>query len=169
MTYHVNETDSELAVERAQEVFFEEHDKRYYSKIAICKTRIIMIIDKIIIHCSDTPNGRDNNAEDIHRYHLEKGWSGIGYNHVIRIDGSIENGRPHYWIGSHARGHNATSLGICLIGTDSFSNHQWYALEKLILELKQQYPDAKVIGHNEVSSKTCPGFNVQDWLNEAFK
>jgi len=118
----------------------------------------------IIIHCSASPNGRDDRAADIHRWHREKGYDGIGYHYVICVDGVVEVGRPEYWIGAHARGHNTGSIGVCLIGTDSFSSKQWGALEALIQSLLFKYNDAKVIGHNEISTKTCPGFDVQDWL-----
>ena len=121
------------------------------------------MIDKIVIHCSATTNGRHHTAEDIHRWHKERGWSGIGYHYVIRVDGVLDSGRPHYWTGSHAKGHNTNSIGICLIGTDDFNEQQWAILEMLVSKLLHEYPLADVIGHNEVSDKQCPGFNVQEW------
>ena len=128
-------------------------------------------ITEIIIHCSDSPNGKDIRASDIHDWHTSppRNWDGIGYHHVICVDGDIEDGRPHYWVGAHAKGHNTNSIGICLIGRDEFNKSQIYMLECLIHMLKQDYPNAKVIGHNEVSNKTCPNFDVQKWYNETFK
>lgn len=123
---------------------------------------------KIILHCSATPNGRYHNAEDIHRWHLENGWDGIGYHYVITPKGELQAGRPEYWMGSHARGNNAGSIGICLIGTDEFNIDQWSVLKKLLTKLSGKYIDAKIIGHNEISNKTCPGFDVQEWLNNEF-
>ena len=119
---------------------------------------------EIIIHCSATPNGRHTTAEDIHRWHKEKGWDGIGYHYVIRTDNKLDVGRPEYWTGAHAKGHNKDSIGICMIGTDVYNSDQWKVLANLILELLFKYPEAKVIGHNEVSDKSCPGFDVQWWL-----
>lgn len=122
------------------------------------------MIKEIIIHCSATPNGRDDRAADIHRWHLEKGWDGIGYHYVICVGGKLEVGRPEYWQGAHARGHNKDSLGVCLIGTDKFDNGQWETLETLTNLLLKKYGELKISGHNEVSNKTCPGFDVQKWL-----
>ena len=122
------------------------------------------MINKIVIHCSATPNGREHDAAEINRWHLDRGWDGIGYHYVIKVDGVIENGRPEYWTGSHARGHNTNSLGVCIIGMDDYNDLQWNALRSLIDDLLYKYPDAKVIGHNEISKKTCPGFDVQKWL-----
>ena len=122
------------------------------------------MINKIVIHCSASPNGRENTAEDIHRWHKEKGWDGIGYHYVIERKGKLVNGRPEYWQGAHASGHNKNSLGICLIGTDKFTIEQWSILENLVRKLLIKYPQSKIIGHNEVSDKTCPGFDVEKWL-----
>ena len=126
------------------------------------------MIDKIVIHCSATPNGRHTTAEDIHTWHLQKNFDGIGYHHVIRTDGVLESGRPHYWKGSHAYGRNEDSLGICMIGTDFYSVQQWAILDDLLRKLLIQYPGAKIMGHNELSNKKCPGFDVQWWLKNIF-
>lgn len=123
-----------------------------------------MTITKIVIHCSDTPDGRPDTAADIHRWHKEKGWDGIGYHYVIEVGGNTENGRPEYWTGAHASGHNTNSIGICLIGRGGYDDDQWFSLECLIHNLILKYPEAKVLGHNEISSKTCPNFDVQYWL-----
>ena len=119
---------------------------------------------EIIIHCSATPNGRETTAKDIHGWHLANGWDGIGYHYVILVDGSIEQGRPEYWKGAHAGSHNPDSIGICMIGTDEYSVSQWNALEYLVSDKIRQYPGIKVLGHNEISPKKCPGFDVQWWL-----
>ena len=121
-------------------------------------------MEKIIIHCSDTPNHREDSAADIHRWHLKAGWSGVGYHYIIKRCGELEYGRPEYWQGAHAKGHNTNSIGICLIGRDKYAWDQWETLTELIKELINKYPDVKVMGHNEVSNKTCPNFNVQEWL-----
>lgn len=122
------------------------------------------MINKIVIHCSATPNGREDTAEDIHGWHLSNGWDGIGYHYVIECKGKLSHGRPDYWKGSHAYGHNANSIGICMIGTDVYNPAQWVILENLIRELSIKYPDVEIMGHNEISSKTCPGFDVQEWI-----
>ena len=71
-------------------------------------------IDTIIVHCSATPAGRDNSAADIRRWHRQRGFSDIGYHFVVRLDGTIEAGRPLELPGAHCRGHNLRSIGVCL-------------------------------------------------------
>lgn len=44
-------------------------------------------IDSIIIHCSATRAGQDLRAKDIDRMHRQRGFSQIGYNFVIDLDG----------------------------------------------------------------------------------
>lgn len=116
---------------------------------------------KCIIHCSDSPQGRGDNAETIHKWHLKRGFSGIGYHFVILEDGTIENGRPEYWRGAHAKGHNRT-LGICLIGEGDFTAAQFISLEKLLKDRK--FKASEIVGHYAVSIKSCPNFNVETYL-----
>lgn len=124
-------------------------------------------ITEIIIHCADTPNGRKFHAADITRWHQERGWRTIGYHFVVCVDGSVENGRGLEEIGAHAVGHNAHSVGICLIGRDRFTQAQWVSLSSLVSGLVAQFSNAKVLGHYHVDQhgKTCPNFDVSAWFS----
>ena len=118
----------------------------------------------IVIHCSDSPQGRGDTAEDIHRWHVERGFDGVGYHYVILEDGTVQNGRPDYWQGAHASGYN-DYLGVCLIGKDVFTDDQMLSLKILVCDkmLEHGFNKSKIIGHNQVSSKTCPNFDVTEW------
>lgn len=125
----------------------------------------------LVVHCSDSPNephdGRLDTAEDIHLWHKQRGWSGIGYHFVIREDAVLERGRPTYWKGAHVSGHNHESLGIMLFGIDKFSDGQLDLLRELLEELSPKFPNAEIVGHYELDPrKTCPNFNVREWWNE---
>ena len=123
-----------------------------------------MFVDKIVVHCTDTPNGRVTSAEDVHRWHKERGFDGIGYHYLIDLEGFVEHGRPEYWTGAHVKGHNNNSIGICLVGRDHFNTRQLSALHQLIFSMLRRHPNAAVIGHNELDDKkTCPNFNVSQW------
>lgn len=115
----------------------------------------------IVIHCSDSPQGRGDDVSTIDRWHKERGWSGVGYHFVILEDGTIQAGRPLGKTGAHAKGHNS-KIGICLIGTDTFTTEQYLSLELLVKGLVVQYniPSKDILGHYMVSSKTCPNFDV---------
>jgi N-acetyl-anhydromuramyl-L-alanine amidase AmpD len=130
--------------------------------------------DLLIIHCAATPPNMDIGAREIHQWHLNRGWSGIGYHYVICRDGSIEQGRPEWAIGAHAHGYNDESVSVCLVGgiakdktpENNFTEVQFCTLEWIVQKIKKKYPNIKIIGHNEVSSKACPSFDVQEWLQE---
>ena len=60
-------------------------------------------IDSIIVHCSATKAGLDFTATDIDRWHRERGFNGIGYHYVIRLDGRLEKGREIDLPGAHCK------------------------------------------------------------------
>lgn len=128
-------------------------------------------IDKIIIHCSATPEGKYITAEEIKQWHLQRGWKDIGYHYIIHLDGTIARGRPESVIGAHCSGYNKNSIGICYIGgvakdgktpEDTRTVGQKRALIEILKRLKRDYPNATLHGHNEFANKACPSFNVKE-------
>ena len=133
-------------------------------------------INKIIVHCSATPEGRDISASTIDSWHKKRGWRGIGYHYVIGLDGMIEYGRPITETGAHVKGHNKGSIGICYIGgveSERGENGKWIAKDTrtpeqkeslllLLKTLKKMHPTATIHGHNEFSAKACPCFNANE-------
>jgi len=156
-------------------------------------------INLIVIHCSASPNGDSlargavTPAETIDGWHRARGFrrddgalatfnpalKSIGYHYVIGVDGHVATGRALAEIGAHVVGQNKASIGICMIGIDRYRRPQWLALADLIAELRKTFPDARVVGHRDLSPdrngdgliepwewlKTCPGFNVAAWLD----
>ena len=122
-------------------------------------------IKYLVVHCSDTNDDENIDSLEIHKMHLQFGWDGIGYHKIICRNGDIQNGRPEFWIGAHARGYNKISLGVCLIGKNKFTDSQFRSLKKVLVEWKKKYTKSKIIGHNLISDskKTCPNFNVNEW------
>jgi N-acetyl-anhydromuramyl-L-alanine amidase AmpD len=115
---------------------------------------------RVIIHhtaSADVP------ASTIHQWHLNQGWSGIGYHFVIRANGVVERGRPEQTIGAHAgSAGNGDSIGIVLTGNFEIgapSTAQMIALTELIKELRGRYGNLAVIGHKDVVATACPGKN----------
>lgn len=149
------------------------------------------VIDTIVIHQSDSKFGTASLIDDWHR---ERGWSGIGYHRVIlngwvragqfrpECDGMIQTGRPLERVGAHVEGHNAASIGICLIGAGAgwpmrptageaagegyLTAAQWRALVRLCARFMGEFGIAveRVLGHREFPgvTKTCPGFEVAE-------
>lgn len=132
--------------------------------------------DYIVVHCSATPEGKDFSAADIDRWHRQQGWACIGYHFVIKLDGSIEDGRDPDVIGAHVANWNDVSIGICLIGgvdandrnkaKNTYTPAQLESLDTLLRLLKERYPNATIQGHRDFPNvkKACPCFDVKDWV-----
>lgn len=126
-------------------------------------------ITEIIVHCSATPEGRDYTVDTIKGWHLQRGFSDIGYHYVIYRDGSVHVGRSESIAGAHCTGHNTISIGICYIGgmdsdnkypKDTRTRQQKDALLRFLKELKRKYPKAKIYSHKDFAAKACPSFDA---------
>ncbi len=127
-------------------------------------------IDTLFIHCAATPEGKDFTVADIRAWHKGRGWSDIGYHYVIYRDGSIHLGRPIGQVGAHVEDHNTGSAGVVYVGgvsadgktaKDTRTPAQRASLLWLSAQLVQKHRIKRVRGHNEVSSKACPSFDVR--------
>lgn len=126
----------------------------------------------IVIHCSDSPNGRTlftgkhgqpgfvTPVQEIDNWHAARGFkrtpewrasqnpelTSIGYHFVIYVSGAVATGRHPDEVGAHVSGYNANSIGICLVGCDQFSQEQWDTLRDhlcgLAKSLEQQAPNS---------------------------
>lgn len=148
-------------------------------------------IDSIIIHCSATRAGQDLRTKDIDWMHRQRGFSCIGYNFVVDLDGTVENGRPLTMEGAHCNSkgfsgvsYNKHSIGICYIGgldasgrpADTRTDEQKVALRNLVAKLCKEYDIIELLGHRDTSPdldgsgeveprefiKACPCFEVRD-------
>lgn len=112
----------------------------------------------IVLHHADAPTCT---IEQIHGWHLNNGWSGVGYHYFVRKDGSVWVGRPDDTIGAHASGGNSDSIGICFEGNyeieTSMPDAQKAAGKELVAYLKNKYKIATVKKHSAVTATSCPG------------
>lgn len=128
-------------------------------------------INKIIVHCSATPEGKDVKTETIRGWHIKgNGWNDIGYHYVIELDGSVHKGRDESKVGAHCQGHNFNSIGVCYVGgvakdgktpKDTRTEKQKESLLVLLKGLKAKYPRATIHGHREFAAKACPSFDAK--------
>ncbi|TDV67909.1 N-acetylmuramoyl-L-alanine amidase [Pseudomonas sp. LP_7_YM] len=140
----------------------------------------------LVVHCSATRPTLDIGVKDITQWHRQRGFDTVGYHYVIRRNGEVQTGRPESAIGAHVKGHNANSIGVCLAGgvdatgkpENNFTSEQFAALRGLLEQLGTRYPDARILGHRDLSPdrngdgvisssefiKACPSFDVRAWL-----
>lgn len=173
-------------------------------------------INLIVIHCSASPDSDSlfrgqagkadfrNPAQVIDEWHQQRGFKrsedfrkrqnpalvAIGYHYVIDRAGLVMTGRHLDEVGAHAKGYNQRSIGICMVGTESFSPAQWSSLSHLVTAevaritqhngpANRNNPLSKagairlaaergivICGHRDLPNvaKTCPGFDVEQWL-----
>lgn len=142
-------------------------------------------INKIIIHCSATEEGKNYTITQIDSWHKQRGFKKIGYHYVVYLDGTYHRGRQDAEVGAHCTGYNKDSIGICYIGgldkngksKDTRTEAQKKTIITLIRTLKSRYPSIKeVIGHRDTSPdlnkngviepkeyiKDCPCFNAKE-------
>lgn len=127
-------------------------------------------LKEIILHCTATKEGHDYSVEQVRKWHLDRGFNDIGYHFLIRLDGTVEAGRPLETVGAHCKGHNANSIGIAYVGgldkngrpKDTRTLPQKEAMRRLVHDLKQCFPRLEVHCHNEYSTKACPCFSVSE-------
>lgn len=136
----------------------------------------------LIIHCTATEEGREITGDDIRKWHIhDKGWSRVGYSDLIHLDGSLENLNvfdTNNYITQHevtngAKGFNCNSLHIVYSGglkdgkpADTRTIGQQITLEIYIKYMILRHPSIEVLGHNQISSKDCPCFDVVKWLRQ---
>lgn len=114
-------------------------------------------IDMIVLHHAEATSCT---AMDIHKWHIGRSYSGIGYHYFINKKGEIYKGRPDNVIGAHAQGYNSTSIGICFEGRynkEIMPEAQLKAGKELIEHLKRKYNITKVKKHKDLMSTDCPG------------
>ncbi len=126
-------------------------------------------ISLIIVHCSAVKPEQQSSASKIDRWHRRLGWKGIGYHYVVLRDGRVEQGRPERVAGAHCANHNAHSIGVCYEGglnaegipCDTRTKAQKESLVQLLRQLRTRYPDAIILGHNQLCRlKACPCFDA---------
>jgi len=125
-------------------------------------------IDKLIVHCTATPAGREVTVQDVDGWHRARGFNGIGYHWLVRLDGFVEPGRDMELAGAHCIGQNGNSIGIAYVGgtdsagraADTRTPAQRAALRRLLAGLKRQFPAATIHSHRDFANKACPCFDA---------
>lgn len=127
-------------------------------------------VSRVFIHCSAHDAESTNDAAVIDRWHRDRGWRCIGYHYFIKLDGTIQCGRPINQIPAAQAGHNTGSIAICLHGGQNskdkaFNYRQFDALRGLCREIDEAYRGKITFhGHREVAAKACPVFDYKEIL-----
>ena len=147
-------------------------------------------LKRLVIHCTDTRQGREVSGAEIRHWHTSpkskggRGWKQVGYSDLIHLNGGVENLVPYnedqnvdpWEVTNGAAGYNSTSRHVVYVGGRNMANEncdtrtaeQRKALEKYVRSFHRQHPQAEIVGHRDLPgvSKACPCFDVKRWLRE---
>lgn len=149
-------------------------------------------IERIFIHC--TASSQSWGVDELKKEFKRKGWTHAGYHYVITKDGGIHQMEALENIANGVKGYNDTAIHIAYVGgvmfdaknkitsiaVDNRTDEQKASLLKLVRILKAKFPEAKVLGHRDISPDTnkngkvdawerikeCPSFDVQTLVSE---
>ena len=130
----------------------------------------------LTIHCTATPEGRDNTAAEVTKWDVER-FGQPSYHLVIELDGEVVRTLADNVRGAHTGRRNTGNIGLSYVGgTESFNAGgkpkdtrtyaQKVAMAKVVREYIAKYPGIKVLGHRDWPgvAKACPSFDVKSWL-----
>jgi len=144
-----------------------------------------MNLKYLIIHSTNTEYDVEFSEKQIINSHMlppphGKGWGKVGYSDVIHLDGTItnftpfnEDGRVEEWKLSYngesvypfAR-HIAYVGGISKDGFNSentMTEEQIITFDIYLRYMIRRYPDLLIVGHGQLTGKSCPGFNISSY------
>ena len=128
--------------------------------------------DMIVLHHTGNPSDDDLSAAEIDASHKGQGWTCIGYHYVVRKDGTVEVGRPHWTVGAHAYGENAYTIGIHVCGNFEEAEPTDKQIESLSMLLANLCTDYgltidrdHIVGHRELMPTACPGQNLYEMMD----
>lgn len=144
-------------------------------------------LKRLVLHCTATAEGREVTSDEIRAWHTNpvsrggRGWKQVGYTDLIHLDGQIErlvdnneDANVDPWeITNGAAGYNSTSRHVVYAGglarngktpKDTRTKEQREAMESYVRDFHRRFPKVRIVGHNELSAKDCPCFDVQKWL-----
>lgn len=134
-------------------------------------------------HCTATRRGRHYDSTHIEKWHIEeRGWSRVGYAGLVLLNGAFDFLIPYdkddviesWEISNGAKGWNGRTKHLCYVGgldsygqpMDTRTTHQYKVMAAITKFHAMLWPDIKLIGHNQVSKKACPSFNVPEWCDQ---
>jgi N-acetylmuramoyl-L-alanine amidase len=142
----------------------------------------------LVLHCTDTPEGREVTAAMIRDWHTSapprgRGWKQVGYSDMIHLNGHLENLVPYnddelvdaWEITNGVAGINGVARHVVLVGgkdrdmrfaKDTRTKEQRLTLTNYVKMQVAMHPDILVSGHYQFDPNKpyCPGWNVPEWL-----
>lgn len=140
-------------------------------------------INRIFVHC--TASSLNASVQSILAEFRRKGWHYPGYHYLIDKEGKTTQILHEDYVSNGVKGYNSTSINIAWIGgidkqhpngIDNRTDAQKAELRRVLTELHKKYPNAKIMGHRDISPdknhngkidpsefiKLCPCFSAME-------
>lgn len=125
----------------------------------------------LTIHCSATPEGRDDSADKIAAMDVTR-FGQESYHWIVTLDGKAHRRLADDVRGAHVAGHNTGNIGVCYVGgmtadmkaaKDTRTPAQKRALRETVNAYRLLYPGIIVLGHRDWPNvaKACPCFDAK--------
>lgn len=133
------------------------------------------------MHC--TGSSQKTTIEQLRKGWKARGWKNNGYHIVVDANGVRHNITSLELIANGVAGHNSKSIHVSYIGgidakgkaKDNRTAAQKAELQTILLELREMYPTAAIVGHRDFSPdtnhngkvdsfewiKVCPSFDAK--------
>ena len=122
---------------------------------------------EFVVHYSEGPTTQT--PRSIQDFHMgpSRGWSDIGYNFLVDVQGRIYEGRGWLVVGAHAPGHNTSGIGVCMIGRDGDATVAAKRSIRWLYDVACRHAGRplKKLGHRDVYSTSCPGDQLYAWVH----
>lgn len=123
----------------------------------------------IFVHCTAT--AQTASVQQILRIFKARGWKNPGYHYLVDKDGGIHGIHPEARVSNGVKGYNSVSINVAYIGgidaqgrgIDNRTEAQKSSLVKLLRLLHQRYPEARILGHRDVSPDKNGNGKVDKW------
>ena len=130
----------------------------------------------LTIHCTATPEGRDNTADEVTRWDIAR-FGQPSYHWVIELDGEAKRTLLDTQKGTHVGNNNGGNIGISYVGgtetlnaggkpKDTRTAAQRKTMAELVRSYQARFPSIVVRGHRDWPgvNKACPSFDVRAWI-----
>lgn len=125
---------------------------------------------EFVVHYSEGPTSQT--PKSIQAFHMgpARGWSDVGYNFLVDVDGRVFEGRGWLTVGAHATSHNTSGVGVCFIGRNGDATPEALAAIRDLYDAACEKAGRKLTlrGHGQLSgnSTSCPGAQLLDWIRD---
>lgn len=128
-------------------------------------------ITRIFVHCTASYQATTTEAT-LRNEFKSKGWKNPGYHYVVKPDGGIINMLDENSVANGVQGYNSNSIHVSYIGgidkahpkgIDNRTDAQKTTLVELLTKLKKKYPNAKIMGHRDISPDKNKNGIVDPW------